>query len=85
MVNKGVLANAKKGVTIVNTARGELIDEDALVEATERGVVTAYTADVVKNEPIGSDHRLLKYPNIIITPHIVAYLYEALAGMDLLL
>lgn len=82
MINRQVLSKAKKGVVIVNTARGELIDEDALVEAIESGVVGAYATDVVEGEPIGPDHRLLKYQNVIITPHIAAYTYEALAAMD---
>lgn len=82
MVNRQLLSKAKKGIVIVNTARGELVDEDALVEAIEKGVVGAYAADVVEGEPIGPDHRLLRYPNVIITPHVAAYTYEALAAMD---
>ncbi|MEM3346332.1 MAG: D-isomer specific 2-hydroxyacid dehydrogenase family protein [Desulfurococcaceae archaeon] len=82
MVNKRVLEKAKKGIIIVNTARGELVDEDAIVEAVEKGLVSAYAADVVEGEPIGPEHRFLKYQNIIITPHTAAYTYEALAGMD---
>lgn len=82
MINRNVLSKARKGVIIVNTARGELVDEDALVEAIENGIVAAYAADVVEGEPIGSDHRLLKYPNVIITPHIAAYTLEAVRGMD---
>lgn len=82
MVNRDVFGKMKKGVIIVNTARGELVDEEALCEYIEKGVVAAYVADVVEGEPIGPDHRLLKYPNVIITPHIAAYTYEALRGMD---
>ncbi len=82
MINKNILSKMKRGVIIVNTARGELVDEEALCEYIEKGVVAAYAADVVEGEPIGADHRLLKYPNIIITPHIAAYTHEALRNMD---
>lgn len=82
MVNREVLSISKRGIIIVNTARGEVVDEEALLEAVEKGVVAAYATDVVEGEPISRDHRFLRYPNIIVTPHIAAYTYEALAGMD---
>jgi len=72
----------KEGVIIVNTARGELIDEEALVEYLQKGRIGAVALDVVEGEPIGSDHPLLKFENVIVTPHIAAYTYEALRGMD---
>jgi len=83
MVNKDVLFNAKEGIIIVNTARGELIDEQALCEALDKGIVSAVAMDVVEGEPISAEHRLLKYNNVIITPHIAAYTWEALKGMDM--
>lgn len=82
MFNEGVFEKMKRGVIIVNTARGELIDAAALCKYLERGVVAAAALDVVEGEPIGADHMLLKCPNVIVTPHIAAYTYEALAGMD---
>ncbi|MDK6029145.1 D-isomer specific 2-hydroxyacid dehydrogenase family protein [Ignisphaera sp. 4213-co] len=82
MINRNVLSKMKKGVIIVNTARGELVDEDALCEYLENGTIAAYAADTVEKEPIGPDHKLLKYPNVIITPHIAAYTWESLKGMD---
>lgn len=82
MINREVIMSAKRGIMIINTARGELVDEDALIEAIEKGIVSAYATDVVEGEPISKDHRLLKYPNIIITPHIAFYTYEAQAHMD---
>ena len=72
----------KEGVIIVNTARGELIDGEALVEYLQKGKVGAVALDVVEGEPIGPDHPLLKFENVIVTPHIAAYTYEALRGMD---
>ncbi len=72
----------KEGVIIVNTARGELIDGEALVEYLQKGKVGAVALDVVEGEPIGLDHPLLRFENVIVTPHIAAYTYEALRGMD---
>ncbi|MCS7099664.1 MAG: NAD(P)-binding domain-containing protein, partial [Sulfolobales archaeon] len=82
MVDRKVLAAAKDGVVIVNTARGELIDTEALIEYIELGKVRAVALDVVEGEPIGADHPLLKYGNVIVTPHIAAYTEEGVRGMD---
>lgn len=71
----------KQGVFLVNTARGELIDEDALVAALESGKVSAIGIDVVEGEPIDGLHRLLRYPNVLIVPHIAAYTRESLRLM----
>ena len=60
----------KDGVIIINTARGGLIDEKALMRALDSKKVYAAGLDVVKNEPIGKDNPLLKYDNVIVTPHM---------------
>jgi D-3-phosphoglycerate dehydrogenase len=82
IINRETLANAKRGIIIVNAARGELIDQDALVEAIEKGIVGTVALDVVEKEPIGLENPLLKYSNVVITPHIAAYTQEALTAMD---
>jgi phosphoglycerate dehydrogenase-like enzyme len=71
----------KKGVIIVNVARGELIDTDALIEALKKGIIGAVGLDVIEGEPIDENHPLLKFDNVVITPHISAYTYECLKGM----
>lgn len=71
----------KNGVFIVNTARGELVDEKALISALESGKVAGVGMDVVEGEPIDENHPLLKFENVIITPHISAYTYESLKSM----
>ncbi len=71
----------KQNVIIVNTARGELIDEKALMEYLNKGKVAGVGIDVVEGEPIDGTHPLLKYENVVITPHIAAYTYECLKGM----
>lgn len=71
----------KEGVILVNTARGELIDEEALLDALEKGKVAGVGLDVVEGEPIDKNHPLLRFDNVIITPHTAAYTYECLRAM----
>jgi D-3-phosphoglycerate dehydrogenase len=77
------LARCKKGVRIVNTARGDLIDESALVAAIERGHVGGAAVDVFENEPT-KDHTLQKLPQVVASPHIAASTREGqeLVGID---
>jgi D-3-phosphoglycerate dehydrogenase len=71
LVNAERLASARRGLRIVNTARGDLIDEIALADAIESGQVAGAAVDVFENEPT-VDHRLQKLPRVIATPHIAA-------------
>ncbi|MGQ9856741.1 MAG: D-isomer specific 2-hydroxyacid dehydrogenase family protein [Fervidobacterium sp.] len=71
----------KKGVYIINTSRGELIDQDTLINALDSGKIGGIGFDVVEGEPITGDHPLLRYDNVIITPHIAAYTFESMKGM----
>ncbi len=82
LIDRNAFEKMKKGVIIIDTARGELIDTNALIEYIEKGKIGAVALDVVEGEPIDANHPLNKYPNIVITPHIAAYTYEALQGMD---
>ncbi|MCD6535653.1 MAG: hydroxyacid dehydrogenase [Thaumarchaeota archaeon] len=82
LLNDEAFKKVKKGVVIVNAARGQLIDTQALIKALEGGVVAAAALDVVEGEPIDEDHPLLRYENVVITPHLGAYTLEALRGMD---
>ena len=70
IINADTIAKMKQGVIIINTARGPLIDETALVDAVKSGQVYAAGLDVVSAEPIKPDSVLLGHDNIIITPHI---------------
>ena len=70
LINRETSARMKDGVLIVNTARGALIDENALREALLSGKVAGAAVDVVSVEPIGGDNPLLGLGNCLITPHI---------------
>jgi D-3-phosphoglycerate dehydrogenase len=70
------LALCKKGIRIVNTARGELIDEAALADAIESGQVAGAGLDVFEQEP-PPDGRLTTLPQVVATPHIAASTVEA--------
>lgn len=69
-VNAELLALAKRGLILINTARGALIDEQAVCDALSSGQLGAYCADVLAEEPPCPDHPLLSAPNAYITPHI---------------
>lgn len=70
MVNKERLRQMKQGAYIINTARGPLIDEDALANALKSGQIAGAGLDVVSVEPILKSNLLLATPNVYITPHI---------------
>jgi D-3-phosphoglycerate dehydrogenase / 2-oxoglutarate reductase len=83
LVNAELLAKAKKGIRIVNTARGDLVDETALADAIESGHVGGAALDVFEVEP-PPDPRLQQLPQVIATPHIAASTREAqeLVGVE---
>jgi D-3-phosphoglycerate dehydrogenase len=66
------LAQAKPGVVVVNTGRGECVDEAAMVAALEEGTVACYATDVWSSDPPPQDCPLLKAPRVLMTPHIGA-------------
>ena len=70
MINEKTLAMMKDGAILLNTARGGLIDEQAVCAALERGKLAYYAADVVSKEPISAENPLLQAKNCILTPHI---------------
>jgi D-3-phosphoglycerate dehydrogenase len=76
LINAKSIALTKKGVRIVNCARGELVDESALLAAIESGHVAGAGLDVFETEP-PADPRLMKHPNVIATPHIAGSTEEA--------
>lgn len=81
MLGAEQFASMQKDAVLVNTCRGELVDEDALCNALENGPLGAYATDVVEGEPIDGNHRLTKLDNVLITPHLGGYSWESLHGM----
>lgn len=77
MINAHALSKMKKGVLIINCARGELINEADLVAALETQYVKGVALDVFAIEPPPNDNPLLKHPNVILTPHLGASTTEA--------
>ena len=77
MINDATLAQMKTGVRIVNCARGELVDGEALRRAMESGKVAAAALDVFQTEPPAAEEPLLSFDQLIATPHIGGSTEEA--------
>lgn len=82
LIDADVIARCKPTAVIVNTARGGLIDEDALADALLSGTIAGAAADVFEREPPG-DSPLLPLPNFIATPHLGATTREATQRMGI--
>ncbi|HSA07716.1 MAG TPA: phosphoglycerate dehydrogenase [Candidatus Gastranaerophilales bacterium] len=78
LINKNTLSKMKKGVMLVNCARGGIVDEEALKEAIDSGHVAAAALDVFEKEPVDPQNPLLSVKgNIVMTPHLGASTEEA--------
>ncbi|MFA4888268.1 MAG: phosphoglycerate dehydrogenase [Candidatus Omnitrophota bacterium] len=77
MISDKEIALMKKGVRLINCARGGIIDEIALANAIKAGKVAAAAMDVFEKEPISPDSELLKLDNVVVTPHLGASTEEA--------
>ncbi len=66
------LRSMKRSAILINTARGGVVDTEALADALESGTIWAAGLDVTDPEPLPADHRLLRLPNVLVTPHIAS-------------
>jgi len=83
LINAERLKLCKKTAILINTARGGLVDEDALCSALQNGQIRAAASDVFAKEPIGPENPLLALPNFVAMPHIGASTEESLERMGM--
>lgn len=81
VIGRDAFAKMKKGVRIINCARGGLVDEGALYDAIKSGTVAGAALDVFVDEPPAKDHPLLMLDEVIATPHLGASTAEAQEGV----
>lgn len=77
MINRDTLGRMKPGAILINTSRGQLVDENAVAEALTSGHLAGYGADVMCEEPPAEENPLFAAPNAFITPHIAWATREA--------
>ena len=79
LISRSNLALMKPGAVLINTARGELVDEDALYDALSSGHLSAAGLDVFRQEPVPAQNSLLSLDNVMVTPHTAWLTNETLA------
>ena len=84
LINLKTIAKMKKGVIIVNTARGGLIDESDMCAGLRSGQVGGFLTDVLVEEPMSINHPFLEFDNVIITPHIGSRTFESVERQGLM-
>lgn len=81
LMNAQRLAKMKPTAYLINTARGSLVDEEALVAALHAGQIAGAALDVFEREPLPADHPLRQAPNVVLSPHNAFNATEAAAAM----
>ncbi len=81
MINAQTIAQMKDGVIFINTSRGKVQDEGALLAGLESGKIKAAGLDVFEEEPVSSDSRLLQLDNVIASSHIAGVSAESVRAM----
>lgn len=81
MLGRNEFARMKQGVCIVNTSRGGIIDEEALLDALASGRVGCAALDVLSSEPPVTQYKLIHLDNVVVTPHCAFYSEEAMTEL----
>jgi D-3-phosphoglycerate dehydrogenase / 2-oxoglutarate reductase len=77
LVNRELIAGMRRGTILINTSRGPLVDQSALVEALESGQIAGAGLDVFEIEPVSADNPLFSHPGVVAAPHAAADSREA--------
>lgn len=85
LLNSETIAELPDGAVVVNIARGDLVDDDALIAALQSGKVAAAGLDVFNGEPSNIDPRYFDLPNVFMLPHIGSAAYNARTEMGMML
>jgi D-3-phosphoglycerate dehydrogenase len=80
VVTSELINHCRRGMIIINTSRGSVLDEQALITGLDSGIIAGAGLDVFCIEPYTGP--LLKYPNVIVTPHVSSNTYESRAQME---
>lgn len=81
MIDREELARMKDNIYLSNSARGALVNEEAIIEGLASGKIAGFATDVLKEEPGRADHPYLQFDNVVVTPHTSAYTMECLEEM----
>lgn len=76
LIGAAELARMKMGAVLINTCRGPVVDEAALIQALDRGAIRAAGLDVLHDEPTDPANPILRFENVIFTPHIAGVTYD---------
>ena len=78
LIDRTALESMKPNALLVNTSRGAIVDEPALVAALRSGRLAAAGLDVFASEPVAADNPLLRLDNVVVTPHVVWYTQDTM-------
>jgi D-3-phosphoglycerate dehydrogenase len=81
LFDENVFRRMKKNATIINTSRGDVINQDELIEALRSGQIAGAGLDVFPDEPVHQDNELLTMNNVILSPHVAWYSEESIINL----
>ncbi|MGK0545447.1 MULTISPECIES: 2-hydroxyacid dehydrogenase [Halomonas] len=81
LIDADALARMQPSAALINVARGKVVDEQALIDALQRGVIRAAGLDVFEQEPLNPDSPLCRMDNVVVLPHIGSATHETRAAM----